>query len=64
MATAASPQTAVVAPAPSTGDTNYNVSVEGLIEALDPFEIATQMRRFGEVGLLTTPAARCIPTRA
>lgn len=45
--------------APAGGDTyitnNNNVQVEGLVKARDSFEIATQLRRLTDFGILTSP---------
>lgn len=40
-------------PGGSAGGNTYNVAVQGLIRAPDPFEVATQLRRLASFGVLT-----------
>jgi hypothetical protein len=37
----------------SRGGNTYNIDVQGLIRARDPLELATQMRRLEDLGVLT-----------
>ena len=46
-------------PSGGVGGNTYNVQVQGLIKARDPFEVATQLRRLASFGVLTP---RTVPT--